>query len=512
MINTLFDQYQRYNNARKIIDGLRLNNETFRILEVGANEHRNLEKFLPMDSITYLDIQLPEELIGEPNYILGDATNMSFPDGEYDIVVALDVFEHIPPEKREQFIDELHRVSSMLCIITAPFHSRQIVEAESRVNTVFKSLFNKDFIWLKEHMENGLPNKDSLINFLNERKINFRMLEHGKIDIWERLMGIHFFAARNPILGYYREEIDKFYNANIFDYDYSSNDSYRMVLILEKNRKCPVINSESDEIPLVHLQKLENLERQFYQLNSLLSSNEHISKSTVVKDKVQVYIDSGQGFSESESKSFHVNETSTYISISLQEYQKINSIRIDPSDYSGVYKIEISKLIGVSSEEAIPYQMKGNFLGVFREFSDIYYFDKDDPNVTLELDSNLKISRLELRVTKLSFEHIVVEIDSFLQTKSNIFTSLNENFNQQTKENEALQWKIEQLNAEIKELSLKMSSISGEKDALAKAFHNIENENIDLQQQLRSKERELTSIYESRAWNLVVKLRKLLGK
>ena len=57
-------------------------------------------------NITYLDIDLPEELLKNPKYILGDATNMSFEDNSYDIIVALDVFEHIPIDKKSDFIKE----------------------------------------------------------------------------------------------------------------------------------------------------------------------------------------------------------------------------------------------------------------------------------------------------------------------------------------------------------------------------------------------------------------------
>lgn len=61
-----FDQYQRYKNAQLIINSARKKDEIFKILEVGANEHRNLEKFLPLDSIVYLDISLPAELLEDP--------------------------------------------------------------------------------------------------------------------------------------------------------------------------------------------------------------------------------------------------------------------------------------------------------------------------------------------------------------------------------------------------------------------------------------------------------------
>ena len=52
MIEVLFDQYQRYKKTQEIINELRNKEEKFNILEVGANEHKNLEKFLPSDKIT----------------------------------------------------------------------------------------------------------------------------------------------------------------------------------------------------------------------------------------------------------------------------------------------------------------------------------------------------------------------------------------------------------------------------------------------------------------------------
>ena len=91
-MSIIFDQYQRYKNAQKIIDSARKEGQIFKILEVGANEHKDLEKFLPNDKITYLDVKLSDEMKKDPAYVLGDATQMEFEDNAYDIVIALDVF------------------------------------------------------------------------------------------------------------------------------------------------------------------------------------------------------------------------------------------------------------------------------------------------------------------------------------------------------------------------------------------------------------------------------------
>lgn len=490
MINTLFDQYQRYNNVRSIINELRVDGETFRILEVGANEHRNLEKFLPLDKITYLDIQLPEELLQDPDYILGDATDMEFPDNHYDVIVALDVFEHIPIEKRNLFIDELYRVSSQVCIITAPFHSQQSVDAESRVNAVFKSLFNKNFIWLEEHMDNGLPNQDVLKDYLNSKNITYKMNGHGNISIWERLMGIHFFAAKVPELASYRQEIDRFYNSYIFDYDFTE-ESYRKVFVLEKGRNYNKSINSFLEIPTITLKKLEMMEQTFYNLCSMIDKNDKVGLE--IEDKIQIFINSGQGFMEEESESFQFNmkERTTRISMDLSNVGRIQSIRIDPSDYSGFFKVEIIDLFGATNEKKVEHQIEGNFE---LKSSDIYLFEKDDPNIILNIDSEIDISRLEINVSKLSKNEIIDQfINMIISYKQQV--DISENLNNDLANKYQL---LQELHREIEQLKLVINEKDNEKQGLSK--------------NLFTRELELEDIRKSKSWKLIVKMRKILGR
>ncbi|WP_179281622.1 methyltransferase domain-containing protein [Paenibacillus sp. VTT E-133280] len=518
MKNTLFDQYQRYNNIRKIINEMRCGDESFRILEVGANEHRNLENFLPIDKITYLDIQLPEELQHDPNYILGDATNMEFPDDEYDVIVALDVFEHIPLEKRNQFIDELYRVSSQVCIITAPFHSEQSIDAESRVNSVYKSLFKKNFIWLEEHMDNGLPNKDSLKEYLELKNIKYMMIGHGRISIWEKLMGIHFFAAKNPELAVYRQEIDRFYNSHIFDHDYTE-DSYRKVVILEKGRNLNLSFKTSSEIPSETLQTLEMMEHTFYNLCSMIGGDK---EGDLCVDKVQIFIDSGAGFTESDSENFQFNdkELMKFITVDLRDFEVIKSIRIDPSDYCGFYKIDNLRLIGANNDTEIKYQVSGNF---DIKKSNVYLFEKDDPNIILNFESEVDIVRIEFYISKLSITEIVNQYVSMSVSKENEITSINSEYKQQLemkeaneqvlkKENENYQRMNETLVDDLADKGRLNEKLNDEIEHLRAANILYETEKQKLIQELEIKEHELSSIYKSKAWKLVIKARKVLGK
>ncbi|MEK3682346.1 class I SAM-dependent methyltransferase [Paenibacillus sp. FSL R10-2736] len=518
MKNSAFDQYQRYNNIRNIINEMRCDNEKYRILEVGANEHRKLEKFLPLDNITYLDIQLPEELQKDPSFILGDATDMDFPDGEYDVIVALDVFEHIPSEKRNRFIEELYRVCSQICIITAPFYSMETVDAESRVNSIYNSLFEEDYIWLAEHKENGLPNEDALKEYLHEKNMKFKIAGHGRLNIWEKLIGFHFFAAKYPELTVYRQEIDKFYNSHIFDYDYTE-DSYRKIVVLEKGRELNLSFGKPLEIPAETLEKLDAMERTFYNLCSMLDKN----KETNLKlDKVQIFIDLGQGYNELNSKNFQFNdnELNKTAFVDLRGLGVIKSIRIDPSDYSGCYKIENLRVIRAFNETVIKHRFSGNF--ELEDFN-IYFFEKDDPNIILSLESEMELEGFEIQIKKLTMGEIINHYVNTLSIKESEILAINDvsklqlamkdtHINNLNNDKHKMEGQMKKCTDEIEKFENKLSESS-------QVIANLKIENTaneakkhELMQQLAEKEQELINIYNSKAWKFVTKARKILGK
>ncbi len=266
--NIPFDQYQRYKTTSLIINDLRDDNETFKILEIGANEHKNLERFLPNDIIYYLDIQLSNELKSDIQYILADATNMpEIESDSFDIVIALDVFEHIPRELREKFLLELNRVAKKTVILAGPFSEKGVNEAEVRVNEYFKIKFGTDYIWLEEHIKNGLPSLSETMQILN---LNFKgkisHFRHGSLPIWEELIRLHFEVADSLCLQKYRQNIDNFYNKTIF---YSDIDKkcYRDFIIC---------SSDKFDYKKYFKKKDDNLE-ELKILNSLIDSTYRLS-------------------------------------------------------------------------------------------------------------------------------------------------------------------------------------------------------------------------------------------
>ena len=128
-IQATFDQFQRYGIFARAVEHLRHVGKVFTILGVGANTHRILGKLLPNDKITCLDREIPVEMQGANDVLIGDATQLDTPDGVFDLVVALDVFEHIESPQREAFLRHISRVSRIATMLGAPFASVGMREA-----------------------------------------------------------------------------------------------------------------------------------------------------------------------------------------------------------------------------------------------------------------------------------------------------------------------------------------------------------------------------------------------
>jgi len=81
------------------------------------------------------------------DFILADATSMNFGNDMFDVVVSMETFEHIPPDKALQFIKELKRVLKPrgTLIISTPNHDvySQITRTQDHVNELNVDDFRK---------------------------------------------------------------------------------------------------------------------------------------------------------------------------------------------------------------------------------------------------------------------------------------------------------------------------------------------------------------------------------
>jgi SAM-dependent methyltransferase len=235
----IFDQYQRYKTIQILVDNVKeyYNIEQLNILEVGSNEQLNLEKFLPNENITYSDLSIPPNISADVNFIEADATNLeNIKDNEFDIVLSSDVFEHIPIDKRENFLKETNRVGKLLSLHCFPFKSEAIVSAESSANEYYKSMFGRNHIWLQEHIDNGLPDVDKLKDMISKFSNDYFIFEHGDILLWEDMTKLVSYTEYIPELLPLRNRIEDLYQQNIYTHDIGEN-NYRKFMVLTNDKK-----------------------------------------------------------------------------------------------------------------------------------------------------------------------------------------------------------------------------------------------------------------------------------
>lgn len=379
-MNYLFDQYQRYKNAQLYIEALRKENQVFHILEVGANAHKNLGEFLPKDKITYLDIEVPEELQNDSDYIQGDATQMEFSDNAFDVIVALDVYEHIPAERREAFLGEIARVASKGFIICAPFEKEGVHAAECRVNANFQCMYGYNHPWLEEHLANGLPLLEEAEQVYRNMGVEVTVFSHGELDLWERLTNIEIASDCNERLGEVAMQIYQYYNKYLFSIDYVPH-AYRC--FIAGGVSLGFAQEEQVEREKL-LKKFDELESNFWRLYAFVGANATLGREP--EGVFQLYYDTGKGMGtdgvqEMALDSHHVSFRREFCT---EDGKEIVTLRLDPMIHNGIVKINrlvIYDIYGQVTWKGLPESFQCQNL-IYHQ--GMYYLFLDDPQICLE--------------------------------------------------------------------------------------------------------------------------------
>lgn len=232
-----FDQYQRYGAIREIIGVLRSVDGS--ILDVGGysqlasgEDFLLLQRFLPGVDVVVLD----RSACRQSGYLQGDGLALPFADASFPIVVSVDALEHVPPQSRRCFWNELLRVTRDYLILAAPFDDDQVALAERLVYEFTALVHGVGHPQIGEHLTNGLPDLLESHAILVDAGWCFVEISNGYIYNWLLMMALYNHLLSIPGAASLSRMVNRFYNRSFFESDHRPP-AYRRILVAARHKE-----------------------------------------------------------------------------------------------------------------------------------------------------------------------------------------------------------------------------------------------------------------------------------
>ncbi len=223
-----FDLRQRYRMTSELVEIVR-KKQPLRILDAGGREGY-LHNYLPGDEIINLDLKF---FPGE-SFVVGDLLLLPFARDAFDLVVSLDVLEHIEPGGRGGFLAEIDRVSRDAFIVGAPFREEKVVEAEKLANDFYLRATGRENEFLTEHLRLGLPELKEITSWIEGRGYSYAVLPNNYLPYWLVMMGLSGYFSSLPRPGDLITAVADLYD-RVLSRDDRQTPSYRKILLVAKS-------------------------------------------------------------------------------------------------------------------------------------------------------------------------------------------------------------------------------------------------------------------------------------
>lgn len=150
------------------------------ILEVGAGA-AGITEFLS-HPVVGLDTAFERTAGRETPYlqrVTGSASDLPFPEASFDVVLSLEMLEHVAPRDRETCLSEMLRVlrPGGRMILTFPSDDTA-TRLDAWLNEAFRRKSGREHPWSAEHVRHGVPRSDEV-----ERTVVRLLHGAGKLEI-----------------------------------------------------------------------------------------------------------------------------------------------------------------------------------------------------------------------------------------------------------------------------------------------------------------------------------------
>jgi cyclopropane fatty-acyl-phospholipid synthase-like methyltransferase len=203
-----------------------------KVLDGGG--HGSLLPYFVNSDVHILDLPKSKE----KNYIQASALDMPLNDNSFPFVVSCDVLEHIPSGERSTFLMELIRVAEDSVILSAPFSTPEVTEAELSANNFYKDVTGHEHRWLEEHIAYGLPTEQETAEQLKKMGVHFQIIRHNSIVAWEIILKYHLLSATkgSDDISNVLTDLYEYYYDFCMQNDFGKH-SYRTTFVISKRSK-----------------------------------------------------------------------------------------------------------------------------------------------------------------------------------------------------------------------------------------------------------------------------------
>ena len=147
------------------------NSKLSKVLEVGSDDY-GIAPFLDKSKkIVLFDVAFRRKNLKNVTYKTGSVLNMPFKDNSFDIVVSVDMLEHIPAKLRKKALSELICVTKHRLYLSFPADN-PARERDKKVYQIFSKIPSYHLSrYINEHIENGLPESSEVVSFFKAHKV-----------------------------------------------------------------------------------------------------------------------------------------------------------------------------------------------------------------------------------------------------------------------------------------------------------------------------------------------------
>ena len=191
ILSTPLNQIMRYYPFVDFIKKLKRKNKQLKILEVGSGG-AGITKFVKTP-VVGMDVGIDDKPSPYLKFVKHSALKkFPFKNNEFDIVLSVDTYEHLPKNKRRKTLEEMYRVSRKYVLLTTLFGEtkwdRKVLNNWTSEDKYYKDIF--------EHKKAGFPQEKEVYGFVNSNKRKIRRMKgvHPRLAYFFMLTEQNFFT------------------------------------------------------------------------------------------------------------------------------------------------------------------------------------------------------------------------------------------------------------------------------------------------------------------------------